>query len=155
MTGRMMKVSMAAVAAVAAAVVTPAAAHATGAGLWTCSPFADGSGPYACTTITSAPNGVQVKDHRTGRIFTLHDGDSVALLSWSLDQGQPPLCGTTKDRYVWDIGWQNGGEFDAKIGDVFLNTGKVSNWNDYIVDGWNLGSQHWKEPDSSGTCDVY
>ncbi|NUT50225.1 MAG: hypothetical protein HOV94_23390 [Saccharothrix sp.] len=67
---------------VLAIVMTPGPASAIGVGLWYCSPFGNGR-TYTCTTITSAPaGGVQVYDWYDGQIYTLHNGNSVALQYW-------------------------------------------------------------------------
>jgi len=136
-----------------AIVMTPNPAGAVGAGLWQCSPFGDGQ-TYACTTITSAPSaGVQVLDRVSGRIYTLHNGNSIALLSWWKDTSG--RCGVGGNSYVWVVGWQNQGYHYAFIGDHYLNTGPVSNWNDYTDSRGNLGNNAHYAGIGSGTCDIF
>jgi hypothetical protein len=90
-----------------AIVLTPSPAGAVGAGLWHCSPFGDGQ-TYACTTITSAPSGgVQVLDRISGQIYTLRNGNSIALEVWWTDTSG--RCGVGGNSYVWVVGWQNQG----------------------------------------------
>jgi hypothetical protein len=138
---------------VLAIVMTPSPAGAVGAGLWQCSPFGDGQ-TYACTTITSAPSGgVQVLDRISGRIYTLHNGNSIALQWWWTDTSG--RCGVGGNSYVWVIGWQNQGYHYAFIGDHYLNTGSVSNWNDYTDSRGNLGNNAHYAGIGSGTCDIF
>ena len=140
-------------AAALAIVMTPGPASADGVGLWHCSPFGDDL-TYACTTITSAPaGGVQVLDRQTGQIYTLHNGNSIALWGWYKDtSGQ---CGVHGNPYVWVIAWQNAGFHTARIGDYYLNTGNVANWNNF-PDRWgHLGDENHFFGFGSGTCDVF
>jgi hypothetical protein len=135
-----------------AIVMTPGPAGADGVGLWQCKPFDDNL-QYACTTITSAPaGGVQVLDRSTNQIYTLHNGNSVALYAWAKDtSGQ---CGIGGNDYVWMIDWQNAGRHWAYIGDHYLNTGDVPNWNNFPDRlGW-LGNKKHALGFGSGTCDV-
>ncbi|HEX6470882.1 MAG TPA: hypothetical protein VF069_17415 [Streptosporangiaceae bacterium] len=138
-------------AAVAAA---PASADAIGYGLWHCTPF-DPLYDYACTTIIDAPaTGVQVLDRNTGVIRSLHNGDSVALVAWAKDSSGK--CGIHGDSYVWKIAWV-AGQVDrmAFIGDYYLNTGSVDNWNFY-PDYWGtLGDNDHYIGTGHGTCDVF
>ena len=140
--------------AVALAVfLSPGPASADGVGLWQCKPFTDDL-QYACTTITSAPaGGVQVLDRSANQVHTLHNGDSIALWAWAKDtSGQ---CGVGGNPYVWIVDWQNAGRHWAYIGDHYLNTGTVRNWNDF-PDRWGwLGNQKHDLGFGSGTCDVF
>ncbi|MBP2327456.1 hypothetical protein JOF56_007841 [Kibdelosporangium banguiense] len=149
-------------ATVLAMVLTPGPAGAAGAVLWECWPFS-GNEQFACTTITSAPAaGVQVLDHNTGQIYTLRNGNSVALWSWSKDKsGQ---CGVYQNEYVWIIAWQNAGFHWAYIGDHYVKTGEVPDWNDFpdSLDhlGYpglrgHLGDRYHDGGTGRGTCDIY
>jgi hypothetical protein len=129
------------------------AVSAVGSGLWHCSPFGDNF-TYACTTITSAPaGGVQVLDRVSNRIYTLYNGNSIALWAWYKDTSG--RCGVGGNSYVWWILWQNQGYHYAYIGDHYLNTGPVSNWNDFTDTWGNLGNDLHYFGTGSGTCDVF
>lgn len=135
-------------------VMTPGAAVAANPVLWQCQPFGGGIN-YACTKITSAPaGGVQVLDRNSGIIYTLYNGNSVALWGWSIDNSGH--CGVAGNPYVWSIVWQNAGNHYAYIGDHYLKTGDVEDWNDFIDHRGNLGNEaHNQGYGNSGTCDVY
>lgn len=150
---RVVRFPIVALAAVLAIMMMPSVAGAIGVGLWHCSPLGDGV-EYTCTTIKAAPSGgVQVYDYYDGEIYTLFNGNSVVIHYWHLDQSG--LCGVNGNPYVWVIGWQNGGVHLAYIGDYYLNTGQVSNWNDYPDRGGHLGdNDHYAGP-GSGTCDNF
>jgi hypothetical protein len=137
----------------AAALISPAAAEAS-ANLWHCSPFGDGY-TYACTTVTGAPStGVHVLDRTTGTVVTWYNGTSVALWEWAVDTGSS--CGVNGDHYVWDVWWSAGGAWHwGVLGDWWLATGSVSDWNGY-TDSWgNLGNATHDAGSGSGTCDKF
>lgn len=137
----------------AAALISPATAEAS-ANLWHCSPFGDGY-TYACTTITSAPtSGVHVLDRSTNSVVTWHNGTTVALLVWATDLGSS--CGVNGDHYVWAVGWYASGTSHwGVLGDWWLSTGSVSDWNGY-TDSWgNLGNAAHDRGSGSGTCDQF
>lgn len=130
-------------------------ASAGGAGLWNCS---TGDGYiHACTTITSAPaSGVQVFDQENYRTITLHNGDNVALYKWAKDTSGE--CGVGGDAYVWWIEWNDGMPSSGYIGDYYLNTGSVSNWNGYPDPSPLIGTlgdyKHFLGT-GSGACNVF
>ncbi|MEV6298227.1 hypothetical protein AB0M02_02350 [Actinoplanes sp. NPDC051861] len=134
-------------------VATTGPAGAAGRSLWNCSPFGEGY-KYACTTITSAPaGGVQVLDRYTNQIYTLRNGNSIALLSWYNDtSGQ---CGVFGNPYVWIIAWQNQGYHQAFIGDYYLATGRASTWKLFTDDWGALGNRAHARGDGTGTCDIF
>lgn len=127
--------------------------------LWRC--FAPGSSaPRACTRIKNAPSsGVQVKDHQTGEITILHNTNSVMLGNWAKDRSG--LCGIHGDPYVWFIEWYrplaNGGhrKHAATIGDWYLATGTVPQWNWFTDYKGNLGNQNHFLGTGTGTCDRF
>lgn len=106
------------------AFATPASA----ATLFPCDPYGT---PYSylCTRVTSAPaSGVQVYDRARGHVDTLHNGDSVVLLAWNLDDYG--LCGINGDPYVWKVGWVSRGVTHwGMIGDYYLSTGSYATWS--------------------------
>jgi hypothetical protein len=115
-----------------AVMVTTAASQANE--LWHCSPDPQSTAIRACTRIKNAPtSGVQVRDHQFGEITTLYNGNSVQLGNWAWDTSG--LCGIHGDPYVWGIDWfrptGNGGfrKHSATIGDWYLATGTVPQWN--------------------------
>jgi hypothetical protein len=136
----------------AATFAAPAPANAIGDGLWHCDPLNQGI-QRVCTTFVDLPGGVgQVRDRLTNQIITVHNGDNVFIADWGKDSsGQ---CGLNGDAYVWLIGWNPGdGRYHYGFAsDWYLNTGPVSNWNDYGDSNGSLGSHSigW----GSGSCDV-
>lgn len=154
---RLLVVVSSLVAAAATALGTAEPAQA--ANLWHCEPGGQGQGFRVCTTITSAPaSGVQVKVVETGRYFTLHNGDSVFLKSWSRDTSGK--CGINGDPYVWQASWSGGGMsggYSVYIGDWYLSTGSPSYWKNYDTD-LNPGGTTLGDLDrcvGHGSCDVY
>jgi hypothetical protein len=129
----------------------PGGADAAATGLWHCPLDGDGY-TYACTTIKKAPSGgVRVLDRVTGQVYTLHNGNSVALDRWYTDTSG--RCGVHGNSYVWSIIWSNNERHQAFIGDYYLNTGTVSNWSTFS-DSWGpLGEQYGGR--GSGTCDIF
>lgn len=92
-------------------------------------------------------------DQVSSDIYTLHNGNSIVLHCRHKDTSG--LCGVGGDPYVWVVGRQNAGYHYAYIGDYYLNTGSVSNWNNYPDLGGHLGDEdHYAGP-GSGTCDVF
>jgi len=139
---------------VAAALISPATAEAT-ANLWHCSPFPGDDGIYACTTITGAPStGIHVLDRSNGTTVTWYNGTSVALWEWAVDAGSS--CGVNGDHYVWDVWWYAGGtRHGGVLGDWWLATGSVSDWNGF-TDSWgHLGDVLHDAGSSSGTCNYF
>ena len=152
---RFVRLSLVIAAIAMALVAVPTAANATpGAGLWPCDPYGDGL-TYACTTIKSAPSsGVQVYDHVNGEVITLYNGNSIVLWAWATDTSG--LCGINGDSYVWNIEWVNGSNYhSAYIGDYYLNTGSVANWNDYEDYRGNLGNYEHYVGVGSGPCNNF
>jgi hypothetical protein len=139
----------------AATFATPVPANAIGAGLWICDPEHLGI-QRTCTTFVDLPGGTgQLLDRTANRVITVHNGDNIFLVAWGIDtSGQ---CGINGDPYVWRIGWMDPDGFlhQGFASDWYLNTGAVSNWNDW-VDSWgNLGgSGHYIAGSGQGTCDV-
>lgn len=134
-------------------VAVPGSANAIGYGLWHCTPWAP-LYDYACTTIINAPaSGVQVLDHNSGIIYSLHNGDNIALVAWAKDSSGK--CGIHGDSYVWKIAWVAETDHWAYIGDYYLNTGSVDNWNSY-PDYWGpLGDNAHYLGTGHGTCNVF
>lgn len=137
----------------AAALLFPAVAEASPT-LNHCSPFGDGY-TYVCTTVTGAPaTGVHVLDRTTGTVVTWYNGTSVALHVWAVDTGSQ--CGVNGDHYVWGVLWQASGfQHFGVLGDWWLNTGSVSDWNG-VTDSWgHLGDANHDDGSGSGTCNVF
>lgn len=132
--------------------ITPATAEAS-ANLYHCSPF--GGDTYACTTITGAPSsGIHVLDRQTGTVVTWTNGTSVALWQWAVDTGSS--CGVNGDQYVWAVRWYSGGSKHwGVLGDWWLATGAVSDWNGYTDHWGNLGNAAHDAGSGSGTCDRF
>ena len=136
-----------------AALIAPATAEAS-SNLYHCSPFGDGY-TYACTTITNAPaTGIRVLDRTTGTTVTWYNGTSVALYAWAVDLGSS--CGVNGDHYVWGVEWYASGfTHFGVLGDWWLATGAVSNWNGF-TDSWgNLGNSNHDDGSGSGTCNNF
>lgn len=138
--------------AVALAVPTTAEASAN---LYHCSPFGDGW-TYACTTITGAPSsGIHVLDRNTHTVVTWYNGTNVALRGWATDTGSS--CGVNGDQYVWGVRWTDASGFIhfGVLGDWWLATGAVSDWNGYFDSWGTLGNYRHANGSGSGTCDVF
>ncbi|MEO6501090.1 MAG: hypothetical protein ABIQ09_04180 [Jatrophihabitantaceae bacterium] len=136
-----------------AALITPATAEAS-ANLYHCSPLGNGY-TYACTTITNAPStGVRVWDRTTGTVVTWYNGTSVALYGWATDTGSS--CGVNGDHYVWGVQWYASGFIHfGVLGDWWVATGAVSDWNGY-TDSWGtLGNSAHNNGSGSGTCNTF
>lgn len=136
-----------------AALIAPATAEAS-ANLYHCSPFGDGY-TYACTTITGASSsGIHVYDRTAGTTVTWYNGTNVALYGWAVDTGSS--CGVNGDHYVWGVQWYASGyRHFGVLGDWWLATGTVSNWNGY-TDSWgNLGGYSHDNGAGSGTCNNF
>ncbi|MEO6501577.1 MAG: hypothetical protein ABIQ09_06665 [Jatrophihabitantaceae bacterium] len=136
-----------------AALITPTTAGAS-PNLYHCSPFGDGY-TYACTTIRNAPtSGIRVLDRTTGNVVTWYNGTTVALYHWAVDTGSS--CGVNGDHYVWAVKWYASGYTHwGVLGDWWLATGSVSDWNGY-TDSWgNLGNYAHDDGSGSGTCDKF
>ncbi len=133
------------------ATATPASA----ATLFPCDPY-NSPYTYLCTRITSAPaHGVQVKDRNSGYIYTLHNGDSVVLASYNVDDYG--LCAINGDPFVWKIGWVSQGRRHlAVIGDWYLATGSFATWRK-ATDSWGrMDNAHHRIPGNTNnraTCD--
>lgn len=138
--------------AVLSIVITPRAASAASPVLWECKPFSSAS--EVCTVITSAPaGGVQVLDRFSDRIYTLYNGNSVAVYWWYIDTSGG--CGVHGNQYVWVIAWQNNGYHWAYIGDHYLKTGEVWHWQPFTnFKGGTLGNDNYGGR-GSGTCDIF
>lgn len=136
-----------------AALIVPAAAEAT-PNLYHCSPLGDGYA-YACTTVTGAPStGIRVLDRSTGTVVTWYNGTSVVLWSWAVDTGSS--CGVNGDHYVWAVEWYGSGSVHwGVLGDWWLATGSVSNWNSFTDDRGHLGDANHDDGSGSGTCDKF
>lgn len=138
----------------AAALISPATAQASSVNLWHCSPFGDGY-TYPCTTIQNTPSsGVHVLDRSTGTIVTWHDGTSVVLFEWAIDDGTS--CGVNNDNYVWLVYWYSGGSTHwGVLGDWWLATGVWSDWSGY-TDSWGtLGNSAHYRGHGQGACTYF
>lgn len=131
------------------------AAPAQAANLYHCATSLDPGRTRACTTITSAPStGVEVLDRYNGTRVRLYNGNSVVLHKWKIDDSG--LCGVHGDKYVWTVLWTNAsGRHWAVIGDYYLATGAVSNWNDFTDAYGNLGNYWHYKGHGSGACNVF
>ncbi len=133
--------------------IGPGAAQA--ATLKRCDPFADGY-HWVCTTVTSAPaDGVRVLDRTTGQVVTWRNGTSVALDHWAVDTGSPARCGVHGDLFVWAVTWWDNGFHWGVIGDYYLNTGQVKDWDPKTDSFGNLGNPAHDDGYGTGTCNVF
>jgi hypothetical protein len=125
------------------------------ADLWHCPDPQGLNQTHACTRIKNAPSsGVRVLDRNRGWIFILYNGNSVALSHWYKDTSGK--CGVHGDPYVWNIEWRDRtGYHWAYIGDWYLATGAVSEWNWFTDYRGNLGNSAHDAGTGRGTCDEF
>jgi len=137
-----------------AALIAPATAEASTNNLSHCSPFGDGY-TYACTSVTGAPStGIHVLDRTTGTVVTWYNGTTVALWAWAVDTGSS--CGVNGDQYVWGVEWYASGfTHFGVLGDWWLATGAVSDWNGYTDSRGHLGDSNHDDGSGSGTCNTF